>query len=120
MTLKLDVEFCGVSLNNWLLIYIHGQKQMVTLILFVQFMNFTVVSAEPFSFKYNRYRFNKNQDTSSLSHTNNIAGEDINGMSFEGADEELLRRALAILEQQGKCAIFKGENSEEDGIKFFK
>lgn len=48
------------------------------------------------------------------------SGEDINGMSFEGADEELLRRALAILEQQGKCAIFKGENSEEDGIKFFK
>lgn len=47
------------------------------------------------------------------------SGEDVNGMSFQGADEELLRRALNILEQQGKCTIFKGETSEEDGIKFF-
>ena len=46
------------------------------------------------------------------------SGEDVNGMSFEGVDEELLRRALAILEDQGKCAIFKGETSSEDGIKF--
>eukprot|EP00804_Cyclotella_cryptica_P015751 CCRYP_013385-RH/>CCRYP_013385-RH protein AED:0.27 eAED:0.27 QI:302/0.66/1/1/1/0.75/4/1666/113 len=46
-------------------------------------------------------------------------GEDVNGMSFQGADEELLRRALSILESQGKCAIFKGETSEEDGLKFF-
>lgn len=48
-----------------------------------------------------------------------ITGEDVNGMSFQGADEELLRRALGILEDQGKCAIFKGETSQEDGIKFF-
>eukprot|EP00804_Cyclotella_cryptica_P015746 CCRYP_013385-RF/>CCRYP_013385-RF protein AED:0.27 eAED:0.27 QI:43/1/1/1/1/1/6/1666/187 len=47
------------------------------------------------------------------------SGEDVNGMSFQGADEELLRRALSILESQGKCAIFKGETSEEDGLKFF-
>ena len=47
------------------------------------------------------------------------SGEDINGMSFEGLDEELLRRALAILEEEGKCTIFKGDTSEEDGIKFF-
>lgn len=47
------------------------------------------------------------------------SGEDVNGMSFEGADEELLRRALSILEDQGKCTIFKGETSSEDGIKFF-
>ncbi len=46
-------------------------------------------------------------------------GEDVNGMSFHGADEELLRRALGILEQQGKCTMFNGDNSEEDGIKFF-
>ena len=46
-------------------------------------------------------------------------GEDVNGMSFEGADEELLRRALSILEDQGKCTVFKGETSSEDGIKFF-
>ncbi len=46
------------------------------------------------------------------------AGEDVNGMSFQGADEELLRRALGILEEQEKCTIFKGETSSEDGIKF--
>ncbi|KAL3771196.1 hypothetical protein ACHAW5_008904 [Stephanodiscus triporus] len=47
------------------------------------------------------------------------SGEDVNGMSFHGADEDLLRRALRILEQQGKCAMFNGDNSSEDGIKFF-
>jgi len=41
-------------------------------------------------------------------------------MSFQGADEDLLRRALATLEDQGKCTVFKGDTSEEDGIKFFK
>lgn len=46
------------------------------------------------------------------------SGEDINGMSFEGADEELLRRSLVILQSQGKCTIFKGDTSDEDGIKF--
>jgi ESCRT-II complex subunit VPS25 len=46
------------------------------------------------------------------------SGEDVSGTSFQGADEELLRRALAILEEQGKCVVFKGETSEEDGIKF--
>lgn len=48
------------------------------------------------------------------------SGEDITGVSFEGCDEELLRRALAILESQGKCTVFKGDTSEEDGIKFFQ
>ena len=47
------------------------------------------------------------------------SGEDVDGMSFDGCDEELLRRALAILEDQGKCTMFKGETSSEDGIKFF-
>ena len=46
------------------------------------------------------------------------SGEDVNGMSFQGANEELLRRALAILEERGKCTLFKGDTSEEDGIKF--
>lgn len=46
-------------------------------------------------------------------------GEDVNGMSFQGADEQLLRRALEILESQGKCTVFKGDTSEEDGLKFF-
>jgi len=47
------------------------------------------------------------------------SGEDNRGQSFEGADEELLRRALAVLERQNKCAVFQGETSQEDGIKFF-
>lgn len=48
------------------------------------------------------------------------SGEDVHGMSFQGLDdEELLRRALAVLEQQGKCTVFKGDTSKEDGIKFF-
>lgn len=47
------------------------------------------------------------------------SGEDVNGMSFQGIDEEVLRRALIILEDEGKCAIFKGDTSSEDGIKFF-
>ena len=48
-----------------------------------------------------------------------ISGEDVNGMLFEGADKKLLRKALAILENQGKCTMFKGDTSSEDGIKFF-
>lgn len=47
------------------------------------------------------------------------SGEDVNGMSFQGADEALLRRGLGILEDQGKCTIFQGDTSSEDGIKFF-
>jgi len=47
------------------------------------------------------------------------SGDDVHGMSFQGADEELLRRALSILEDQGRCTMFKGETSQEDGIKFF-
>ena len=47
------------------------------------------------------------------------SGEDVHGMSFQGVDEELLRRALGILEDQGKCTIFQGDTSSEDGIKFF-
>jgi len=48
------------------------------------------------------------------------SGEDVNGTSFEGADEELLRRAIGILEGQGKAKLFKGETSSEDGVKFFR
>ncbi|GMH74998.1 hypothetical protein TL16_g06618, partial [Triparma laevis f. inornata] len=46
------------------------------------------------------------------------SGEDSEGASFQGADEELIRRALAILEDRGQVAIFKGDTSEEDGVKF--
>jgi ESCRT-II complex subunit VPS25 len=46
------------------------------------------------------------------------SGEDVQGLSFQGVDEDLLRRALQLLEEQGKCTIFKGDTSDEDGIKF--
>jgi ESCRT-II complex subunit VPS25 len=46
------------------------------------------------------------------------SGDDTNDSSFHNIDEDILRRALAILEQQGKCTIFQGDTSEEDGIKF--
>lgn len=46
------------------------------------------------------------------------SGEDNQGQSFEGLEEELIRRALHILEGEGKCTIFQGETSQEDGIKF--
>ena len=47
------------------------------------------------------------------------SGEDVDGQSFEGADTELIRRAINILEDRGQCRMFKGETSEEDGVKFF-
>ena len=46
------------------------------------------------------------------------SGEDVSGMSFEGIEEDVLRRALQILEDRGQCTLFKGETSQEDGIKF--
>jgi ESCRT-II complex subunit VPS25 len=46
------------------------------------------------------------------------SGEDNSGQSFQGLDEDLIKRALKILESQGKCTIFQGETSKEDGIKF--
>ena len=46
------------------------------------------------------------------------SGDDTNDSSFHNIDEDILRRALAILEQQGKCTIFQGDTSDEDGIKF--
>jgi len=47
------------------------------------------------------------------------SGEDIEGMSFQGCDEELLRRALTILEEDGKCILYPGDTSADDGIKFY-
>ena len=47
------------------------------------------------------------------------SGEDLQGVSFNGIDEDILRTALSILEEQGKCTIFQGDTSSEDGIKFF-
>lgn len=57
MISKLDVEYCGVNLNNSRLTFIHGQMQMVILMLFVQFMNFIVVSMKPSLFNHRAVSF---------------------------------------------------------------
>lgn len=44
--------------------------------------------------------------------------ETTEGADFHGTDPTIFRRALEILEQQGKAALFKGASSEEDGVKF--
>lgn len=33
-------------------------------------------------------------------------------------DEGLFRKALAVLEKQGRAVIFQGATSDEDGVKF--
>jgi hypothetical protein len=37
---------------------------------------------------------------------------------FSGCDPVLLRRALQVLQGQGKCVIIEGESRDEDGVKF--
>lgn len=37
---------------------------------------------------------------------------------FFGMDEGLFRKALSVLENEGRAVIFKGGTSEEDGVKF--
>lgn len=47
------------------------------------------------------------------------SGDEITASAdFHGTDPTIFRRALEILEQQGKAALFKGASSEEDGVKF--
>ena len=46
------------------------------------------------------------------------AGEDNQDTSFFGIDPYILRRALAVLEIAGKCLLFNGATTEEDGVKF--
>ncbi len=47
------------------------------------------------------------------------SGDDMTaGADFHGTDPTIFRRALEILEQQGKAALFQGATSEEDGVKF--
>eukprot|EP00638_Chattonella_subsalsa_P017596 CAMPEP_0117844480 /NCGR_PEP_ID=MMETSP0949-20121206/17587_1 /TAXON_ID=44440 /ORGANISM="Chattonella subsalsa, Strain CCMP2191" /LENGTH=147 /DNA_ID=CAMNT_0005689631 /DNA_START=17 /DNA_END=461 /DNA_ORIENTATION=+ len=46
-------------------------------------------------------------------------GEEVQGTDFAGMDSNLFRRALSVLENQGKAQIFQGATSEDDGVKFF-
>jgi len=34
-------------------------------------------------------------------------------------DDTILRRAIALLEDEGKASLFQGNTSAEDGVKFF-
>ncbi|GMH43046.1 hypothetical protein BSKO_10968 [Bryopsis sp. KO-2023] len=47
------------------------------------------------------------------------SGDDTRGTELEGLDKEVIYRAVAILEDQGKARLFKGESEGEDGVKFF-
>jgi hypothetical protein len=37
---------------------------------------------------------------------------------LEGIDRGVLMRALRLLEQRGKAAIFKGTSADDEGVKF--
>ncbi|CAM9420612.1 unnamed protein product [Hapterophycus canaliculatus] len=45
-------------------------------------------------------------------------GDEVLGTDFFGMDEGLFRKALAVLENQGRVVLFSGASSEEDGVKF--
>lgn len=46
------------------------------------------------------------------------SSEEYSDTRFHGTDPALLRRALQVLESQGKCVLIPGETREEDGVKF--
>lgn len=48
------------------------------------------------------------------------AGEDHRDTSFYGTDPAVFRKALDSLERAGKCVIFQGSTSSEDGVKFLE
>ena len=47
------------------------------------------------------------------------SGDDAPGTPFHQMDPWLLRRAIALLEEQGKAALFEGATSDAEGVKFF-
>ncbi|TVU35702.1 hypothetical protein EJB05_17603, partial [Eragrostis curvula] len=46
------------------------------------------------------------------------SGIDTRGTELEGIDRGVLMRALRLLEQKGKAAIFKGTSADDEGVKF--
>ncbi|XP_068643542.1 vacuolar protein sorting-associated protein 25 [Aristolochia californica] len=46
------------------------------------------------------------------------SGVESRGTDLEGIDRSVLMRALKILEQKGKAAIFKGNSADDEGVKF--
>ncbi|CAI5509064.1 unnamed protein product, partial [Closterium sp. Naga37s-1] len=47
------------------------------------------------------------------------AGDDTKGTDLEGIDEDVLRRAVRVLEGRGLATLFKGSSSDDEGVKFF-
>jgi hypothetical protein len=39
---------------------------------------------------------------------------------FYQMDESVLRKALAVLQSEGRATVFQGATSDEDGVKFFE
>ncbi|KAJ6797423.1 vacuolar protein sorting-associated protein 25 [Iris pallida] len=46
------------------------------------------------------------------------SGIESRGTELEGIDRGVLTRALKLLEQKGKAAIFKGSSTDDEGVKF--
>lgn len=42
-----------------------------------------------------------------------------NDSPCQGVDEATVRKAVAVLEDQGKAQLFQGTTTQEDGVKFF-
>lgn len=46
-------------------------------------------------------------------------GDTSEGTEFHEIDDDILRRALAVIEKNKKCEIIRGSSSDTDGVKFF-
>ncbi|CAA7399951.1 unnamed protein product [Spirodela intermedia] len=46
------------------------------------------------------------------------SGMEFRGTELQGIDRGVLMRALRLLEQKGKVAIFKGSSADDEGVKF--
>ncbi|KAF8379015.1 hypothetical protein HHK36_028442 [Tetracentron sinense] len=46
------------------------------------------------------------------------SGIESRGTELQGMDRTILMRALRLLEQKGKAAIFKGTSADDEGVKF--
>lgn len=46
------------------------------------------------------------------------SGTESRGTELHGIDRTILMRALRLLEQKGKLAIFKGTSADDEGVKF--
>ncbi|CAK9232334.1 unnamed protein product [Sphagnum jensenii] len=47
-----------------------------------------------------------------------MSGDETRGTELAGIDRGVLIRAIKILEQKGKAAMFKGQATDDDGVKF--